>query len=416
MEAIAQWFKIRYANLVNSIALLPAIIALLFLVVSWLMISLDFSETGKSIKSKLPWLSLRDAATARTIISAIAAGIISLTVFSFSMVMIVLNQAASQMSNRVLYKLIGNRSQQWILGFYIGTIVYALFLLSTIRDIDTGIYVPALSTYLLIALTIVDIFLFIYFLHYITTSVKYETIIGRIFNQTKALLEKNCDQESPVPRQSPATVGLPIKSSVSGIYQGFNRDRLLKLCETEHWFISFLYPEGTFILKGSPFLLVTNVSEIPSHCEKKILESINILQSEMIETNFYFGFRQLKEVAVKALSPGINDPGTAILSLHAIADLLAFRANKYPSPGISDTAGVLRIVVKEKNFEELFIEYFLPIWDYGKNDRSIRKEIQLILSQLAKQVDSKVIHQLLREVESSQNSNSFSSDAPSINL
>ena len=416
MEAIAQWFKIRYTNLVNSIAFLPAIIALLFLVVSWLMISLDFSEAGKSIKSKLHWLSLRDATTARTIISAITAGIISLTVFSFSMVMIVLNQAASQMSNRVLYKLIGNRSQQWILGFYIGTIVYALFLLSTIRDIDSGIYVPALSTYLLIALTIVDIFLFIYFLHYITTSVKYETIIGRIFNQTKALLENSCDQDSPVPRQSPATVGVPIRSSVSGIYQGFNRDRLLKLCEAEHWFISFIYPEGTFILKGSPFLMVTNVSEITNHCEKKILESVNIQQSEMIETNFYFGFRQLTEVAVKALSPGINDPGTAILSLHAIADLLAFRAQKYPLPGISDSEGVVRIVVKEKNFEELFIEYFLPIWDYGKNDRSIRKEIQLILSQLAKQADSKVINQLLREVELSQNSNSFSSNAASFNL
>lgn len=81
------------------------------------MISLDFSETGKQIKTQLEWLKLKDASTARSIISVIAAGILSLTVFSFSMVMIVLNQAAAQMSNRVLDKLIGNAFNKLYWGF-----------------------------------------------------------------------------------------------------------------------------------------------------------------------------------------------------------------------------------------------------------------------------------------------------------
>ena len=80
------------------------------------------------------------------------------------------------MSNRVLNSMIENRFQQVILGIYIGTIVYALFLLSTIRDISSGIYVPAFSIYLLILLTVIDIFLFIYFLDYVTQTVKYETV------------------------------------------------------------------------------------------------------------------------------------------------------------------------------------------------------------------------------------------------
>jgi uncharacterized membrane protein len=157
----------------------------MFLAVFVFMIQFDFSPTGKAIKLNLHWLSLIDASTARSICSAITSGLISLTVFSFSMVMILLNQAASQMSNRILDKLIGNRFQQVVLGFYIGTIVYAMFLLSTIRDIDSGISVPAISTYLLITFTIIYIFLFIYFLHYITQSVRYETIIHKIFDNTK---------------------------------------------------------------------------------------------------------------------------------------------------------------------------------------------------------------------------------------
>ena len=399
MTAILKWFRVRYRSIVSSIAFLPAIIAFFFLVLSWLMISFDFSDTGKNFKSQLHWLSLKDATTARSIISSIVAGIISLTVFSFSMVMIVLNQAASQMSNRILDKLIGNRSQQWLLGFYIGTIVYALFLLSTIRDIDSGIYVPALSTYLLITLTIVDIFLFIYFLHYITTSVKYETIIGRIFKQTKASLEKSCTEKKFIPRQHLPVQGVKIVAKTSGIFQGFQKDSLLKLCEEENLFISFMYAEGTFILKGSPFAVMVGSEDISTETRDKVGIFTYIEDNEEIESNFYYGFRQLKEVAVKALSPGINDPGTAILSLHALADLLAFRSCNFPISGIEDSSCVVRIFVNEKSFDELFIQYFLPIWDYGKNDRSIRQAMRLILSQLRIHTRNELVGNLLEEVE-----------------
>ena len=159
----SKFFRIYYSKVTESIAFYPAIIAIGFLLLSWVMIEIDFSTWGKNLKSGINLLSLKDASTARSIISTIAGAVLSLTVFSFSMVMIVLNQAASQMSNRVLSSMISNRFQQIVLGFYIGTIVYALFLLSTIRDVDSGIYIPALSIYLLILMTVIDIFLFIYF-------------------------------------------------------------------------------------------------------------------------------------------------------------------------------------------------------------------------------------------------------------
>ena len=132
MSRLYKWIRKYYSKTVNSIAFYPALISLGFLLLSILMLELDFSETGKQLKSQLSWLSLRDASTARSILTTIAGGIISLTVFSFSMVMILLNQAASQMSNRMLDSMIGNRFQQIILGFYIGTIVYSLFLSLTL--------------------------------------------------------------------------------------------------------------------------------------------------------------------------------------------------------------------------------------------------------------------------------------------
>ncbi|MBK5284611.1 MAG: DUF2254 domain-containing protein, partial [Bacteroidia bacterium] len=123
MSSLRVWIKVRSSKILHSISFFPAFIALLFLSVTFLVVAFDYSDAGKQFKSQLHWLSLKDASTARSIISIIAGGVISLTVFSFSMVMIMLNQAASQMTNRVLDKLISNRFPQIVLGIYIGTIV-----------------------------------------------------------------------------------------------------------------------------------------------------------------------------------------------------------------------------------------------------------------------------------------------------
>jgi len=398
MNKIIKWLKEKASQTLNSIAFFPAITALVFLLVSWLMLEFDYSETGKELKARLTWLHLKDASTARSIISTVAAGIISLTVFSFSMVMIVLNQAASQLSNRVLDKLIGNRFQQVVLGFYIGTIVYALFLLSTIRDVNSGIYVPAISTYLLILLTILDIFLFIYFLHYITQSVKYEVIIARIYKQTCKSLQHSCLLQTEPEDINITSTGLFVKVPTSSIFQGFEKKTLLKLCEQENLVISFLHPTETFILKDAPLFCICNQQTLPEKLLEQLQVAVNMHIGEDITSNYFYGFRQLTEVAVKALSPGINDPGTAIISLHALADLLAYRLQHFPEQNIKDAQGTVRIIIKVRSFEEVFAACMLPIWDYGKEDRLVQQAMKQVLGQLQQYSPAPVLHRLSQQV------------------
>ncbi|PIQ20514.1 MAG: hypothetical protein COW65_14560 [Cytophagales bacterium CG18_big_fil_WC_8_21_14_2_50_42_9] len=398
-KIIIKWLREKVSQTLNSIAFFPAVTALSFLLVSWLMLEFDYSDTGKELKSQLSWLHLKDASTARSIISTVAAGIISLTVFSFSMVMIVLNQAASQLSNRILDKLIGNRFQQAVLGFYIGTIVYALFLLSTIRDIDEGIYIPAISTYLLILLTIFDIFLFIYFLHYITQSVKYDTIIARVYDQTKKSLKHSCLYEVEPEKVNVLPTGLQVMAPTSNIFQGFDEKSLLKLCEQENLVISFLHPTETFILKDAPLCCISNRQTIPKELLEKLQVAVNMHIGEDITTNYFYGFRQLTEVAVKALSPGLNDPGTAIISLHALADLLAYRSQHFPEQNIKDASGTVRIIIKTRSFAEVFTDCLLPIWDYGKEDRLVQQAMHQVLGQLQKISSAPVLHRLSQSVQ-----------------
>lgn len=399
MDKSLKWVKRFYKRVTTSIAFLPAIIALALFALCYLMIRFDFSSTGKNIKSNLDWLSLKDASTARSICTAIAGGTISLTVFSFSMVMILLSQAASQMSNRILGKLISNRFQQVVLGFYIGTIIYALFLLSTIRDIDTGIQVPAISTYLLITLTVVDIFLFIYFLHYITHSVKFETIIHKIYSETTKVLKSNCQLKTPPPAIQLPAGGIEIMAHKSGLFQGFERASLPGLCKDEDVVISFLYPVGSYIIMGTPLVSIHQKKNVSGEFADKLKLIVDIERGTDVNTSYYYGFKQLMEIAIKALSPGINDPGTAIIALQALGDMLAYRLTHFPEPYLRDKDDVIRVVTKEKTVEEILEEYILPIWDYGKSDRLVQKEMIHLLTMLQMTGEHREINKFLREVQ-----------------
>ncbi|MCC6287585.1 MAG: DUF2254 domain-containing protein, partial [Chitinophagaceae bacterium] len=353
VQVILKWFRETYRKTISSIAFIPAVIAFLFLLMSVVMVQFDFSSAGKEIKASLHWLSLKDASTARSICTAIAGGIISLAVFSFSMVMILLNQAASQMSNRILSNLIGNRFQQYVLGFYIGTIVYALFLLSTIRDVDSGINVPAISTYLLIAFTVLDIFLFIYFLHYITESVKFETIISRVYTTTDAAMKKACSLSTMPEDYSFTGEGIPLGACRSGVYQGFDKNELIEIAKKENIFIQFLYPAGSFVIEGNPLCIIYN-GTLAENVKDQINVIVNIEKGQEINISYHYGFQQLAEIAIKALSPGINDPGTAVLALQALASLMVYRFDHFAQAAFKDNEGKVRVIAKEKTITDAF--------------------------------------------------------------
>jgi uncharacterized membrane protein len=379
----------RYYNkITQSIAFYPAIIAIGFLILSWVLLEIDFSDWGKELKSELGWLKLKDASTARTIIATVAGAIISLTVFSFSMVMIVLNQAASQMSNRVLTSMIENRFQQVVLGFYIGTIVYALFLLSTIRDITSGIYVPALSIYLLILLTIIDIFLFIYFLDYVTQTVKYETVIDRVRIKTLHTMQ---NKFKSINEERIYWEGLPhvdIKTQETGYFQSFNESRLLNTACRKDLYISFLYGQGTFLVKGTVYMRAYCKELINEEVVNELLSSIDFFNGQPINRNADYGFQQLAEIAIKTLSPGINDPGTAVISLHALADVFSYRLYHQLPSVIHDEKEQARVYIPSSSFSNLFEKCIHPIWNYGKNDQYIQHELLFMIAQL-KEADHK---------------------------
>lgn len=379
---LSKWLRIYYNKVTESIAFLPALIAVGFLLLSWAMLEVDFSGWGKGVKSGFSWLSLKDASTARSIVSTIAGAIISLTVFSFSMVMIVLNQAASQMSNRVLTSMIENRFQQTVLGIYIGTIIYALFLLSTIRDIATGVNVPALSIYLLILLTVVDIFLFIYFLDYVTQTVKYDTVINSVKKQTIISMEKQFEEVNDEAILWSDMPYVELKAEESNYFQSFNESKLLKIVCKENLHIEFLYRQSTFIVKGTPFVKIYGKKSLNKEVLSDIFSTIDFFGSQPLNINPDYGFVQLAEIAIKALSPGINDPGTAVIAINSLSDMFSCRLYCRLPELRRDSNNIVRVHIPTTTFTEVFEKCIQPIWNYGKNDVYIQTQLLQMVEQL----------------------------------
>lgn len=384
-------FRILYTRVINSIAFLPGIIAICFLILSIIMLEIDLSSFGTKLKSGTGWLQLKDASTARSIASTIAAALLSLTVFSFTMVMVVLNQAASQMSNRVLTSMIQNRFQQIVLGYYIGTIVYALAILSTIRDTSESMTIPSLSIYLLIILTVIAVFLFIYFLDYVTKTVKYETVIQRIERKTLTAISNTFNTEG-TEYNALKSEGITIAAPNSGYFQGFDTESLLKIAMEKNIVIHFCYERSSFLLKDIAVMKVFTESNLTKETIDSIIATVDLYNGQPIELNADYGCLQLSEVAIKALSPGINDPATAVLSLNALTNVLANRLYSKLPEVYTDKENMPRIYCPSSDFSGMFKKCIIPIWNYGKNDQFIQ-EAMLNAITLLKQRDIKNSYQ-----------------------
>lgn len=386
---LLQLLRNYYHQIRSSIAFVPALLALIFLFGVILMIQLDFSKPGEWILDRLPILELNDPTTARSILSTIIGGIISLTVFSFSLVMIMLNQAASSLTNRLLQGLVQERFHQVVMGIYIGTIVYTLILLFQIREpASDTIKIPSISIFIAIILSVTDVFLFIYFLHYVTQSVKYSNIIQKIYKQTqKALNHKNqgwvynATFRQQVEEMEKGSWKV-YPSIQSGYLQDVQEELIIALGKKHNFQVRMEKAYGAFIIKDTPLYAVRGADRLEEAIHQQINYAMDFYWGENIDENTLYGYRQLSEIAMKALSPGINDPRTAILCMHALSDLLEKKIHHTEQFVFKDEDGKPRLYLKPHTFQDIFTTVFHPILNYGKSDSQILATFLEILGQL----------------------------------
>lgn len=358
-----------YVRGTNSIAFLPAIIAISFFIFSLSILFFDRAGYGEHIKELIPRIIAHETESARQLLSTLTGGIISLTVFSFSMVMIVINQASSSFSPRVIPGLLSKKPHQIVLGFYIGTIIYTTVLLGSLGGENTSPEVLGLAVLFSIFFAITCLVLFIYFIHSISKAIQVDNIIKAIFTTTLRQIKKNnCVNNDHEYSISDTAQWHVITSSSEGYLQSINYAFLTRLARDNDIIIELLVPKGVFLLRNYPLCKTNRDISNNKTLRTTLLDCFFTYTDEYIEENYIYGFKQISEIAVKALSPGINDPGTALHAIDLLTILYLNKMEMHENQFIADADGQLRIINKLISFDELLYRYLSPIREYGKSD------------------------------------------------
>ena len=374
----------------GGVALIPLVVTTLFVIIA--LTITYYEEQANSNLLKFPdYFQTKTPETARAILSGILAGIISLTVFSFSMMMVVVNQASSNYSPKVVDTLMNQRFNKVILGFYLGTIVFTIITLMHIDAKSFAGNVPQSSLLTNIILSIACILLFVSFINKISSSVRVTNIIENIANETKRCLKKEGEKTSTALIDTDRW--LVFNSAEGGYLQVVRVKTMMDIVEKYDLQIKVLEIPGAYLTRHTPLFSLNTIP--PDDAIKEVRKCFVTYSGESIEDNSFYGLRQLREIAVKSLSPGINDPGVACLCIDHLAELLAFFVDRHEQDVFFGKSGGPRIILTQRTFADILDEIIIPIYTYGSRDFTVVNNLLILFYQISSAVEAdcgKIFH------------------------
>lgn len=384
--------QIFYQQIISSIAFLPAIISLLFFLLSIVMVYVEFSFLETPFAKSMQVLLVKGNDNARHVLGALIGGIISLTVFSFSMVMLLLNQASSSFTPRIIPGLLTDKKHQFVLGFYIGTIIYCIIIILNITPREASQNSPKFGVLLAMLFGIVCLSLFIYFIHLISQKIQVDNIISLVTSESIKLIEQDNSQKC---LSVDTTAWHLLGSEEAGYYSRIHIGKLEKICRDHQLHIKILHPLGTFLLAHTPFCSVSRNIYAEKKLEFEILSCFVFGYEPYGESSYLHGVNQLSEIAVKALSPGINDPGTAVIALNHLSKVFCCLYQHTPEEKL-----VLPLVIQAGySLQELLFNFIHPIGNYGKNDAKVHATLLEFYTRLLPLVPSQEAEFIYRQLE-----------------
>jgi uncharacterized membrane protein len=309
------------------------------------------------------WVSSGGADVARQILIAIAAAVITVAGVVFSITILVLQLASQQFGPRMLRNFIRDLGTQVSLGAFVATFVYSVLALESVSDAPRE-FVPHLSTSVAVALALIDLGVLIYFIDHVAKSIQLTSVvsgIARDFRTTVAQLQADewqlvqvradrADQDAPNPR---ADLGRPIAAQSSGFLQAIGYERLLAIATESDAVIRLLHRPGHFVVAGQPLARVLPPGAVEP--VSRALVRAHIVGPNRTKTQDPgFAIDQLVEVALRALSPAVNDTFTALNCIDWLGDCLCHAyAQRLPSGLYCDADGNVRVIEPPITHERL---------------------------------------------------------------
>lgn len=295
--------------------------------------------------ARVPRLFGAGAAGSRDMLSTIAGSVITVAGVTFSITIAALALASAQYTPRVLRTFMGDRANQIVLGTFVGVYAYCLVVLRTIRGGDEGTFVPSIAVLGGFLLALVSVGVLIFFIHHIASALQASTILDRVRHATEGAIAElfpdeigdavDEDAEAALTARSGADIRWQIiPTRHTGYVQSVDANGLLELAREQDVILRMERAVGDFVTSGMPLIAVA-----PSGRDEAARSSRGGIATEglidalgslftinahrTVEQDTAFGMLQISDIALKALSPGVNDTTTAVTCVDHLGALLA---------------------------------------------------------------------------------------------
>jgi uncharacterized membrane protein len=308
---------------------------------------------------------------ARQILTAIAAAIITVVGVVFSITIVALTLASTQFGPRMLRNFIRDRGTQLTLGTFVATFVYAILALVCIG----ADFVPHISTTVSIASLVVDLAVLIYFIDHIATAIQLPNVIAEIAGEVSLAIETNRDPSPPTPARGPsvdelltllAESGGQVHVTASGYLQYIRYEKLVRLATEANAVVHLPYRPGHFLTEGQGVATVWP-AEAADRIAGDFARGHVVGPTRTLTQDISFGIDQLVEIALRALSPAVNDTFTALTCIDWLGAALSRIAVDWdPSPVRRSPDGHIRVIAAQASYERLVQRAFEKIRQAGR--------------------------------------------------
>jgi len=368
-------------SLHSSYWFIPTLMAASSIILAWTMLTVD--RTGGT--PNWWWIYTGGTDGARSLLSSVAGSMVSVVATAFSITIVALQLASSNFGPRLLRNFMQDTGNQIVLGTFIATFIYCLLVLRTIHGEGEGysLFVPQLSVTVGTGLAIASIGVLIYFIHHASTIIQASHVITQVSGDLDKALDRlfpekigegkanNSRQVGEIPANFDSEAS-PIKATGEGYLQAIDDDELMKIARQYNVLVRLTTRPGKFIVKGSDVAMVFPEKQVNQSLKQQINDAF-ILGKERTEyQDVEFPIDQLVEIALRAISPAINDPFTAIRCIDRLSAGLSRLAQRdFPSPYRYDDEQNLRVIVEGVTFEGLVDAAFNQIRQYSKSDVAV---------------------------------------------
>jgi len=362
-------------------------------------VALD-KAVGDDWLERLGWSYSGGAEGASLLLGSVAGSMIAIAGTVFSMTLVAMSLASSQLGPRLLRNFMRDTANQMVLGTFVATFVYCLLVLRTIRRADEVAFVPHLAVSLGVLLAMVSIGVLIYFIHHVSVSIQANEVVARVGRELEEgigrlfpgqLGEPDCEaSKAPGEAELPAAFAReasPVGAIEDGYLQLIDADALMVLASEEDLLLRLERRPGHYLVKGQTMVVIWPADRVTDALVDKLNDAFVFGNQRTATQDVEFSFLQLVEIAVRALSPGINDPFTAIACVDRLGSALCRLAGRdMPSPLRFDDHGRLRLVAPGVTFAGIVDTAFNQIRQSARSNPAVAIRMLDTIAQIAGQV------------------------------